>query len=297
MPLHSYGKIYNLGHAAIASLFDDPVLVEEKIDGSQFSFGIIDGELICKSKGQVQHVEAPDGMFAEAVETAKSLALTPGWTYRTEYLRTPKHNTLAYSRIPDNHLIIFDIDEGDQCYMPPGAKAEEASRIGLECVPALYRGEIKDYNQFSELLEFESILGGTTIEGVVIKNYSLFGRDGKVLMGKFVSEKFKERNSKEFRKNNPTQGDIKFALGMELRAEARWHKAVQHLRERGELTDSPTDIGSLLKEINRDILEECADEMKERLFKWAWKDVGRMATRGFPEWYKEELAKKQFAEV
>jgi len=38
MRLNSYPSIYNLGHHAIATLLDAPVLVEEKVDGSQFSF-------------------------------------------------------------------------------------------------------------------------------------------------------------------------------------------------------------------------------------------------------------------
>ncbi len=37
---HSYPKIYGLGHKAITELLSDNVMVEEKIDGSQFSFGI-----------------------------------------------------------------------------------------------------------------------------------------------------------------------------------------------------------------------------------------------------------------
>ena len=32
MEIGSYSKIYNLGHKAIERLFDDPVIVEEKID-------------------------------------------------------------------------------------------------------------------------------------------------------------------------------------------------------------------------------------------------------------------------
>jgi ATP-dependent RNA circularization protein (DNA/RNA ligase family) len=36
----SYPSIYALGHRAIRELFDGPVVVEEKIDGSQFSFGV-----------------------------------------------------------------------------------------------------------------------------------------------------------------------------------------------------------------------------------------------------------------
>jgi len=52
MRLNSYPKVYNLGHAAIVHLFDEPVTVEEKVDGSQFSFALIDGELSARSKGK-----------------------------------------------------------------------------------------------------------------------------------------------------------------------------------------------------------------------------------------------------
>ena len=50
---HSYPQIYALGHRYITELLLDPVLVEEKIDGSQFSFGVfeVEGEhqLRCRS--------------------------------------------------------------------------------------------------------------------------------------------------------------------------------------------------------------------------------------------------------
>ena len=46
MRLLSYPKVYNLGHKAITDLLLDPIIVEEKVDGSQFSFGMIDGQLL-----------------------------------------------------------------------------------------------------------------------------------------------------------------------------------------------------------------------------------------------------------
>ena len=52
---HSYPSIYALGHRYLEELLLDPVLVEEKVDGSQFSFGVFEHpegpELRCKSKG------------------------------------------------------------------------------------------------------------------------------------------------------------------------------------------------------------------------------------------------------
>jgi len=43
--IHSYATVFQLGHKMIAGIFSSPVVVEEKIDGSSFSFGLIDGEL------------------------------------------------------------------------------------------------------------------------------------------------------------------------------------------------------------------------------------------------------------
>ena len=84
MSIHSYPNVYAIGHAAIRDLLQGDVTVEEKIDGSQFSFGVIDGELQCRSKGKQIIIDAPEKMFTEAVAMAKyiSSVLQPGWVYR-----------------------------------------------------------------------------------------------------------------------------------------------------------------------------------------------------------------------
>jgi hypothetical protein len=294
---HSYPSIYALGHRAIVDLTKDDVLVEEKIDGSQISFGKFGDELKVRSKGQQLVVEAPEKMFKLGVDQIKELDLKDGWTYRGEYLNKPKHNCLCYGRVPDKNIIIFDINPAEEEYLPYEEKKAEAKRIGLECVPLLFHGKLEDSKMLLGLLEKFSILGGNTVEGVVIKNYKRFGIDKKVLMGKFVSEKFKEKHNKEWKKNNPSKLDVIQALIVAYRTEARWHKAVQHLRERGELDGSPKDIGNLLKEVQSDTHKECADEIKEKLFKYAWPKIGRAICGGLPEWYKEQLAKKQFGET
>lgn len=56
---HSYPKVYALGHRALAELLLDEVLVEEKIDGSQFSFGRFGGDLKARSKGCQLNVDYP----------------------------------------------------------------------------------------------------------------------------------------------------------------------------------------------------------------------------------------------
>lgn len=300
--LCSYPSIYNLGHRAIADLFSVPVIVEEKIDGSQFSFGIDeDGGLRARSKGAEIHINSPEGMFARAVDTVKSLAplLQPGWTYRGEYLQKPKHNTLAYDRVPKGHIIIFDVNVGLEEYLSPGDKKRASEDLGLECVPLLDTGQEFDADRLRELLDRQSVLGGQKIEGVVIKPqfYDLYGPDKKVLMGKFVSEAFKEIHGKAWKLSNPGPTDIRDAIADRYRTPARWQKAVQHLAERGAITDSPKDIGALLKEVVADVDKECADEMQAQLWAWAWPHIRRKISHGIPEWYKEQLLQRQFQPV
>jgi hypothetical protein len=296
---HSYSSIYNLGHKAIAGLFKGLVYVEEKIDGSQFSFGVDEeGTLRVRSKGCEMVVDAPEKMFSLGVETVKRLKplLHPGWTYRGEYLAKPKHNALVYDRIPKDHIIIFDIEVGECEFLSYNEKAAEAERLGLEVVPLLAATHIQNVEQFRNFLVVESILGGQKIEGVVIKpyNYDLFGLDKKVLMGKFVSEAFKEVHSKMWKADNPTSKDILMMIADSYTTQARWQKALQHLTEQGLIIDAPQDIGPLMKEVPLDIKRECEDEIKEKLFTYAWPHIARMVTRNLPAWYKELLLKRQF---
>jgi hypothetical protein len=297
---HSYPKLYAIGHRALAELLLDDVVVEEKLDGSQFSFGAFedaDGPLLkIRSKGVQMQIDAPEKMFNKAVETVKEIAprLQHGWTYRCEYLAKPKHNTLAYDRTPKGYLAIFDINTAEETYLSYGEKAAEAARLGLDVVPLVYRGRIESPEQFMAMLDRTSMLGGAKIEGVVVKNYNRFGPDKKALMGKFVSEAFKEIHQGEWREANPTKTDVVQALVQSMRTPARWAKAVQHLKERGQLTDSPRDIGALIKEVQADIEAEATDEIKQRLFDWAIGQIRRGVIGGLPEWYKEELMKKQF---
>ena len=297
---HSYPKLFALGHRALADLLADDVVVEEKLDGSQFSFGAFNGELKVRSKSVQMNIDAPEKMFNKAVETVRELyhasKLVDGWTYRAEYLSKPKHNTLAYDRAPKGYLAIFDINTAEEAYLSYEAKALAAEKLGLDVVPLIFEGRIASVEQFRAMLDRVSFLGGQKIEGLVVKNYSRFGPDKKALMGKFVSEAFKEMHTGEWKKSNPYHNDIIMQLVAGLATQARWAKGVQHLRERGELTDSPKDIGPLLKEIGTDVHAECAEDVKAALFKWAWPQIQRGIIKGVPEWYKNELLKKQFTQ-
>jgi hypothetical protein len=276
--LKSYSKVYQLGHRETLGMFRQPVLVEEKIDGSQFSFGVIRDEngwdIQCRSRGKSQYPNA-DKMFSKAIEQVENVAhkLKDGWTYRGEYLNKPKHNTLAYDRVPNQNIMIYDIDRGDNDYLTYAEKKAEAERLGFEVVP---------------------VLGGSKIEGMVFKQYEMLDCSGNVVMAKYVSEAFKEIHQKDWKGRNPGGKDIIQIIIEQLRTPARWQKALQHLRERSECEDQPRDIGKLVAEVQIDTMEEGLDHITQQLLKWAIPQIKRGIVRGLPQWYKGLLTQKVF---
>lgn len=299
MKINNYPKVWNLGHPRIEKIFDGPISIQEKIDGSQFSFSIDEtGEIYCRSKN-VQVFSDQRGMFENAIKTVKKIKhlLTPNYIYRGEYLKTPAHNTIRYDKIPPQHIILFDIMIDIQTYLDYQELQEHADKLGLLIVPQFFYGEVDTLNTnilgfLDSFLNNKSILGDVQIEGIVIKNYNQFYESGKILTAKLVNPQFKEKHSLKWKQKNPSTKDVILHIGEELRTEARWLKTIQHKKERGELTLTPKDIGSLLKEIREDIENEEQENIKNTLYNYARKQILRKAVAGFPEWYKEYLAKQ-----
>lgn len=300
MSLSSYPKILGFGHRMIEKITDGPVVCEEKVDGSQFSFGVVNGELVCRSKGQQIILDACDKMFDLGVATAKLLEpqLIPGAIYRGEFLNKPKHNSLTYERVPKHNFILFDVEIGLQKFMSRAEKEAEAARLGLEVVPCYFEGELMadDLAGLRKYLSNVSILGGQKVEGIVIKNYAQFSTDGKICVAKVVSEEFKEIHHGEWKKTNPAPMDIVTSLIAGLATPARYNKAIQRRKEAGEFLGAPQDIGPLIRSIQDDVDAEAADTIKEALFKHAWPSIARGIVKDFPQFFKKKLLEDALGE-
>lgn len=294
--ISSYSKVWAFTHREAEKLFDGPVVIQEKVDGSQFSFGNLNGEFVCRSKGQdISHDEG-GGMFAKARATAKRIfdtgTLPLGMVVRCECLDKPKHNTLAYARVPVGNIVIFDItiEDGTEKYLLPEMVHSYAIQWQLETVPLLHYGPIEVVEFKDKLktwMERESFLGGPKIEGVVVKNYNHVDGFGKSLCGKYVSTEFKENNGAEWQKQS--QGSKLEQLMDSFNKEAIWTKLVQHLRDEGELVNAPQDIGPLMKEFKTDFRAEHTDFIKDKLYAIFHEDIERTVLNGFPLWYKAKL--------
>lgn len=290
----AYPKILALGHKDIADIFDTEVEITEKVDGSQFGFGKINGELVIRSKGKEQDLDNPDQMFVEGVEYVKSIAdrLPEDLFFYSEYLQRPKHSTLAYDTTPLNHIALFAGRRVTNAWLSHDELKEWAAKLEVETVPIIYSGMSSPEHALS-LVEGDSYLGGQKREGIVVKAYKSWmwmNMPLTVMAGKFVSEKFKEVHEKSWASENTGKGKFD-VLKAKYKSEARWHKAIMHLKERNLFDGSPRDIGPLIKEIKNDIVAEEKENIKDELWKLFSDDILRVATNGFPEWFKESLAK------
>jgi len=297
--ISAFPKIFAIGSDYIADIFKDDVEVSEKVDGSMWCWGRVNGEFHMRSKGKEQFSGAVDKMFQEAADYVSGVDLPDDVIFYGEYLRKPKHNTLSYDRTPKNHIALFGASTPGGTFVSEYAElADLAASIGLDAVPLLYRGKVESVDQLQELLATDSYLGGTKIEGVVVKNFArpflLGGQPIPVMCGKYVSEAFKEVHQKGWSSENTARGkwDV---FKDSFRTEARWEKAIQHLRDDGRLENAPRDIGPLIKEIQRDITDEEIDAVKDVLWREFGGDLLRKSIAGFPEFYKERLAASAFA--
>ena len=232
--IKAYPKISHLGTRYVETIFDGEVEITEKVDGSQFAFGRIDGELVCRSKGKVMPIDAPEKMFSKAVDHVINVesAIPDNTVYYAEYVSKPKHNSLTYGRVPDGYLMLFGIANKERDFMQPSRREIEiaAELLAIEPIPLLHSGK----SSVSHAIDFigkESTLGGCEMEGVVVKAYRdcfIADRVYPVMAAKYVGEAFKEVH-KNWKSENTGRGKWdSFVEG--YRTEARWQKAVQYLR-------------------------------------------------------------------
>jgi hypothetical protein len=304
--IKSYPKILPLVGKYADLILGHEIQVEEKVDGSLFAFGLdMEGKLHCRSKGTAISIEAPNDLFRPAVEHVVSVQerLPKGTIFYGETLKTNRHNTLCYDRIPKNHIALFGMFDWERTSGSSYASLVSAAELlDVDVVPRITSSSssgnyvFKSLSEVEELLDRESFLGGQKIEGVVLKDYSrpmeFAGMIYPLTVLKLVSEQFKEKHA-----GNPDwtpQKDVLEECLSRYKTEARWHKTVQHLRDDGKLTGEPKDIGPLMKALWEDVVTEEKENFKEELFHIFKKRLAHKVQAGFPEWFKRQLLTGDF---
>ena len=287
MSLKGYPKI----DTNVKKVFKEKYFIaQEKVDGSMFAFGYIDGALRCRSKRNQINLESPDSFFQIAVDYIKSIedkiAKYENRIFYCEYLQKPKHNVLAYDKTPKNNLMMFDcydIDRKIFVYIN-----EFADALGIDSAPVL--ADSYNAKKIKNLLELESYLGGQKIEGVVVKSYNYGDETEQIKVAKYVSPRFKEIQKGRKPKTKITTEEMLKEFFDLFKNENRWAKALIHLKEQNLITGEVEDIPKLIKEIQRDVLDEEEQYIKSYLYKMFKKSICITAVKGCAEWYKDKLA-------
>ena len=111
MQVSDYSNIYQLGSRNARNLFDGGLLVvQEKVDGSQFSFANVGGTLHCRSKNNAVDQNTAVRAFKTAQLIFATGTMLDGMVVRGEVLDKPKHNVLKYDRTPVGGIILYDIE-------------------------------------------------------------------------------------------------------------------------------------------------------------------------------------------
>jgi hypothetical protein len=296
----SYPKVMAFGTTGTEDLLVGNVRIDEKVDGSQFGFGVEDGVLVFRSHGAQIYPENCPSMFKSAVDhivskqdILREMLGNATLYFYAECIAKPKHNVLTYSNIPLGNMVLFDVLIKEGGWLVTSTLDVLANKLGITFIPPLFEGEITKEELLSMLEGLttkNSSLGGTPPEGIVVKNYSHFMNIGGHVWPTFVKlvrPAFKEQHAKDWNVGGPSplQSLIETFKG----DEARWHKAIQHLKEVGQIEGSPRDIGKLCYYVAEDVGLEEKEDIKEKLWALYGRDFKRASTIGLAEWYKRLL--------
>ena len=317
MDLPKYAEIMNIERYALSKEKGEinessgKFYIEEKVDGSQFRFGIDGtGNFMAGSKNvNYSSANQPDKSFKGICEEmeAKLKQLYMNGTFGflkpndfvvfyAEYLRSPKHNALKYDRVPKGNLYLFDIAVNG-VYQRTDDIKKWAMTLEIEPVNIYGISEkLPEYNFISENLKmWKSCLGETNPEGVVIKNYDIsvmdnFRKIETPLMIKIVRDEFKEILHKDWKqREGKGANDIIGRIMNQVNKNAVWDKAIFHLRDEGKLTGKMQDMKELVEKVDEDIEKEWKEVICKELYNSFEYDIRRAFTKGLAEYYKKKL--------
>ena len=250
-----YPKVRRIGHIQTKGILDDPsdfVVIQEKVDGSNFRFWLEDGEIRFGSR-RVDYIDEKNyEEWARAIEYIKSKVnpedLREDFVYVGEFIRP---HTVQYDFDSAPPFVGFDILNrwtGDVVHYL--VSYAEFDSLGLPFVNTYFVGEAGFITDvlIEELKKKESAYGAEMQEGVVLKNYS------RNIFAKSVNPEFLEDFKKKFG-GPPKKLCVEEKIVSRFVTPARVKKIIMRIHEeQGSVTTE--DIPEILRGVSNDILEE-----------------------------------------
>ena len=251
--MKKYDSIPRYGKQGTRDILGTEVVVMEKLDGANASFGIIGGELKMFSRNQeLNEHNTLRGFYDWVRQNVDPRKLFVSTIYFGEWL-VP--HTVQYKKEVQNEFYLFDIyDVKTDTYLDWNLTVQAAIHLGIRTPEVFFRGELHsmtDVDKYlgqSELTEIPN-----TGEGIVVKDY-----EGQQFV-KIVSDKFKE--TKYTKQPSLDRTDIGALIDSVLtpqRVEKLIHKKIDLGLLPTEL--DVTDTGNVLKALSSDVVNDIFEE-------------------------------------
>ena len=147
----------------IQKLFDNFVIVTEKVGGTRFAFEKRDGNLIFyKKDGEVSKVDRTlSGIYEQPIRYISTLSpkiikeIPEGYRMGFRYFLNTKPSIIQYDNMPLNNLILTDIQRTEDGKMidDPIIMQKVSDLLTVQSPPIIWYGKLTE-EQKSELLEF-----------------------------------------------------------------------------------------------------------------------------------------------
>lgn len=317
MTIHKkYLSIPNF-YAARRVLDLSQVLIEEKVDGTNFSFGNLGDKLVMNSRNHMMwkwstrdsaesHVPQFDGFGA----VAKFKELFPNvfgkiqelgrFLIFGEFYGAGIQKRLNYCG-QEKRFIFFDVfDVENDRWLPMAEFSEVCEKLELPTVPVLYTGP-PDNSVFEELVKKKSVVAASNgidsaLEGIIIKGLNAdLDHHGERIIAKYKSEEFAEISltQKELanvrKKKGETAGlDFARAISRKYVTESRLENCLEKFRSESKGMTIKI-IPEVIKYMTEDVLKDLAEEDRvDNLFelKLVQKSVSAESAILFKEWLK-----------
>ena len=276
------------------------IIIQEKVDGSQFTvYKDRNNQLHYYNKNKERDGKGKPFLNAFLSIQGKEDMFEVGYFYHGEAMTSRLTNTNEYERVPNCFWIIYEIVREDNTVLSPEEMEIALKDTPFETVKIFYDNKHEEPTDLTVVVDkimkdienkrLVSGLGGIP-EGCVVKVINVLKKDKySTTRYKYVREEFQEANHTK-KKRLPQVSDQDFIqeLGSIYNTDARFQKAIQHLQERNCWKDNiEKNIPGLVDELDRDLIKEELDEIKNLLFIRFWPEISKASRAGLQDFLKK----------
>lgn len=205
MLFRAYPKIMRLGKEETDGILDEPVTVQEKIDGANVSIWL--NEFGGISYGSRTRELGKDdfngfGTYVQAHTEALSIFFKENPKVRLYGEWLVKH-TITYPDEAYKKMYLYDVyNEETDKYLEQSIVEGLAKELSFEYPKIFFTGEMVTIPMLEDIVGKSLVPDAANGEGVVIKRLDFINKYGNLIYAKKVHEKFKESNAIVFGGNN-----------------------------------------------------------------------------------------------